>query len=208
MLDYILEDFQKGGWVILPIVLVSLWGWILISTSFMTLFAQGGLLKHLRKRIRYPRTLVKWLKTEITEKERLSIPGRVLSKVYKVRYKGESAMLEVLDEELKFCLPELEKGLPTLGVLAGAAPLLGLLGTVSGMVGTFEVISVFGTSNPALMADSIAEALVTTQNGLIAAVPLMLVHIFLANRADKVETETVKAAHRLINYYRLKPKKD
>ena len=163
MLDYILEEFEKGGWVILPIFVVSFWGWVLIANSFQNLYAQGGLLAHLRKRIRYPRTLVKWLKEEITPKEKKSIPGRVLKKVYGVRHQGEATMLEVLDEELKFCLPELEKGLATLGVLAGAAPLLGLLGTVSGMVGTFEVISLFGTSNPALMADSIAEALVTTQ---------------------------------------------
>jgi biopolymer transport protein ExbB len=68
------------------------------------------------------------------------------------------------------------------------------------MVGTFRTISVFGAGNPALMADSIAESLVTTQNGLLAALPLMLLHNYLWNKSVNLEKDVLKSSQRLINY--------
>ena len=68
----------------------------------------------------------------------------------------------------------MEYGLFFVGVLAGAAPLLGLLGTVQGMVTTFDTITLYGNSNPVLLADGISEALLTTQSGLVIAFPVLL----------------------------------
>ena len=62
------------------------------------------------------------------------------------------------------------------GIMAKVAPLLGLLGTVTGMVQTFKVITVYGNQNPVLMADGISEALITTQSGLIIAFPILLLN--------------------------------
>ena len=106
-----------------------------------------------------------------------------------------------LDQTMKFIEPELERGMSTLANLATTAPLMGLLGTVSGMVGTFKVIKIFGTSNPSMMADSISEALMTTQNGLLVAIPLMIIHIMLINKIERLQQEARYVAQKLINLY-------
>ena len=76
-----------------------------------------------------------------------------------------------------------KRGLPTIKVLAAVAPLMGLLGTVTGMIGTFQAITLFGTGDPKLMAGGISQALVTTVLGLCAAIPLLLLHSLLNSRA-------------------------
>jgi biopolymer transport protein ExbB len=68
------------------------------------------------------------------------------------------------------------------GIMAKVAPLFGLLGTVTGMVRTFKVITIFGNQNPVLMADGISEALITTQSGLIIAFPILLINQKLAEK--------------------------
>jgi biopolymer transport protein ExbB len=68
-------------------------------------------------------------------------------------------------------------------VLAAVAPLLGLLGTVTGMIATFQSITLFGTGDPKLMAGGISTALVTTVLGLVAAIPLVLLHSFVAGKS-------------------------
>jgi biopolymer transport protein ExbB/TolQ len=199
MLDYIVQDWGKAGWVLWFIMGVSVWGWTIAFRSLYNLFYNEISYKELKNHIRYPRMLLEWL-DDWNPKKQKSVSGAVLMRVYQERKNGENAMLEALDESMKFAIPRMEEGTGTLGVLAATAPLLGLLGTVSGMIQTFVVISRFGTSNPSLMADSISEALLTTQNGLLAAIPLMLLHIFFVNRSIKIEAETTKAAQRLINY--------
>ncbi|MFP4225112.1 MAG: MotA/TolQ/ExbB proton channel family protein, partial [Desulfobacterales bacterium] len=83
-------------------------------------------------------------------------------------------------------VPRLERFIATLSILAAVAPLLGLLGTVTGMINTFQVITLFGTGDPKLMSGGISEALVTTQLGLAVAIPIMLLHHFLERRVDKI----------------------
>ncbi|OVE77537.1 hypothetical protein BVX99_02305 [bacterium F16] len=86
---------------------------------------------------------------------------------------------ELLQEAILSELPSLERFLGALAVMAAAAPLLGLLGTVSGMIGTFDVISSYGTGNAKLLSGGISEALITTEIGLIVAVPILLAHAWL-----------------------------
>ncbi len=94
----------------------------------------------------------------------------------------EEAMQEAIIAEL----PGLEKHLSSLAVFAAIAPLLGLLGTVGGMIKTFEVITQHGTGNARLLADGISEALVTTQVGLAVAIPVLLLHAVLSRQAKKI----------------------
>ncbi len=94
----------------------------------------------------------------------------------------ENALQEAILREM----PRLERFLPTLGVLAAIAPLLGLLGTVTGMINTFKVITVVGTGDPRMMSGGISEALLTTQFGLAVAIPIMMIHHFLTRRVDKI----------------------
>jgi len=83
-------------------------------------------------------------------------------------------------------LPKLEAGLNVVKVLAAVAPLMGLLGTVIGMIVTFQAITLFGTGDPKLMAGGISQALVTTVMGLIAAIPLLLLHAFASSTARRL----------------------
>lgn len=89
----------------------------------------------------------------------------------------------VLDEAITREIPILEKGLSMIKLLAAVAPLLGLLGTVTGMIATFQSISLFGTGDPKLMANGISQALVTTMLGLCVAIPLLFLHSIVASRS-------------------------
>ncbi len=81
-----------------------------------------------------------------------------------------------LDETILKTAPILERGIPTIKILSAVAPLLGLLGTVTGMIATFQSITLFGTGDPKLMAGGISTALITTVLGLVCAIPLLLLH--------------------------------
>lgn len=103
--------------------------------------------------------------------------GRIL---LAVKNKPLDQTLQVyLDEAILKELPRFEQGLKLLKLLAAIAPLLGLLGTVIGMIATFQSISLFGSGDPKLMAGGISQALVTTVLGLLAAIPLLLMHNIL-----------------------------
>lgn len=91
-----------------------------------------------------------------------------------------------LDEAVLNELPKLESGLNVVKVLAAVAPLMGLLGTVIGMIVTFQAITLFGTGDPKLMAGGISQALVTTVMGLIAAIPLLLLHAFASGTSRRL----------------------
>ncbi|MDL1958168.1 MAG: MotA/TolQ/ExbB proton channel family protein [Deltaproteobacteria bacterium] len=102
----------------------------------------------------------------------------------------ESSLQEAI---LRF-LPRFERFIPTLGMLAAVAPLLGLLGTVSGMINTFQVITIFGTGDPKLMAGGISEALITTELGLAVAIPVMLIHHFFERRVELIVSDMEEKA--------------
>jgi len=85
-----------------------------------------------------------------------------------------------LDEAVLAEIPALERGNSLIKLLAAIAPLLGLLGTVTGMILTFQAISLFGSGDPKLMAGGISQALVTTVLGLVVAIPLLFSHSVIA----------------------------
>ncbi|MGJ3242718.1 MAG: MotA/TolQ/ExbB proton channel family protein [Opitutales bacterium] len=105
------------------------------------------------------------------------------------KYNKPDADLETLelklDEAIMKEVPVLERGLQTIKILAAIAPLLGLLGTVTGMIATFQSITLFGTGDPKLMAGGISQALVTTVLGLVASIPLVLLHSILQGKSDQ-----------------------
>ncbi|MDC0980364.1 MotA/TolQ/ExbB proton channel family protein [Bdellovibrionales bacterium] len=89
-----------------------------------------------------------------------------------------------LDEIIIKNTPTITRGIPTIKLLSAVAPLLGLLGTVTGMIVTFQSITLFGTGDPKLMAGGISQALVTTVLGLVCAIPLLLLHNWIANKSQ------------------------
>lgn len=109
--------------------------------------------------------------------------GRVLG-VYAENRNADFETLELkLDEAIMKEVPPLESGQSLIKVFAAVAPLLGLLGTVVGMINTFQAITLFGTGDPKLMAGGISEALVTTMLGLIVAIPLVFMHTLVTSRS-------------------------
>ncbi|MDO4937744.1 MAG: MotA/TolQ/ExbB proton channel family protein [Sutterellaceae bacterium] len=112
--------------------------------------------------------------------------GRVLAAGNAAAGAGKEAQETALEAAVTEELPALTRGLGTLAVLAGIPTLLGLLGTVSGMIETFTVMSRYGNNQPDLLAGGIAEALVTTELGLIAAIPILLLHCAVKNKAKDI----------------------
>ncbi len=112
--------------------------------------------------------------------------GRVLM-VYAENQNVDVETLELkLDEAILRETPALERGLTIIKLISAVAPLLGLLGTVTGMIATFQAITLFGTGDPKLMANGISQALVTTVIGLVVAIPTLLLHAFVAGMAKRV----------------------
>ena len=110
--------------------------------------------------------------------------GRILGVIGDQPKLEELETLELkLDEAILREIPALDRGNALIKLLAAVAPLLGLLGTVTGMIVTFQAITLFGTSDPKLMAGGISQALVTTVQGLVVAIPLLFLHATLAARS-------------------------
>ena len=115
------------------------------------------------------------------------------------KFKGSTAAIEKgMQEALLVELTKMERFLPTMQTLAAVAPLLGLLGTVSGMINTFQVITLFGTGDPHMLSGGISEALVTTQLGLAVAIPIMVLHHMLNSRVDTLANDMEEKGTALI----------
>ncbi len=112
--------------------------------------------------------------------------GRVMMAYENTQSADVETVALKLDDAILKEVPKLESGLNLVKVLAATAPLLGLLGTVIGMINTFQAITLFGTGDPQIMAGGISEALVTTVLGLIAAIPLLLLHAFASGASKRV----------------------
>ena len=120
---------------------------------------------------------------EKTEPDKTNPLGRVLASAQQNGAQDTETFELLLDEAITKEIPQLEKGQSMIKLLAAVAPLLGLLGTVTGMIATFQSISLFGTGDPKLMASGISQALVTTMLGLVVAIPLLFLHSLVASRS-------------------------
>lgn len=129
----------------------------------------------------------------------MGVASRTLAALLRRRDAGQHAMEDSIQEQLLVELPRLGRFLGGIAMLAAVAPLLGLLGTVTGIIATFDVIKGFGNANPALLAGGISEALVTTAAGLILAIPILLIHSVLKGRVERVIGDAEKHAATLLN---------
>lgn len=175
----------RGGWVLAPIFILGWFGWFLLMERYGFFFMMKG-----RSIAGFWRTLEKKGEDVALEKLRRRRYGYFLAlveDVVKYRDQGPVAVRNAMEETRHVFSLKLSKSLKTISTCAAIAPMLGLLGTVSGMVHTFETIQLFGFGNPVLLADGISEALLTTQAGLLVAFPLMLAYNFLSDRLDKIE---------------------
>ena len=113
--------------------------------------------------------------------------GRVMMAYEGAQNKDADTVELKLDEAILRESPKFEFGLNILKLLAGVAPLLGLLGTVTGMIQTFQAMMIYGTGDPQLMAGGISEALITTMLGLVAAIPLLILHSFNSSLSRSIQ---------------------
>jgi biopolymer transport protein ExbB len=124
---------------------------------------------------------------------------RALAAIARRRHAGREEAVKAVRELLIREVPRLERGLTTLAVLGAAAPMLGLLGTISGLVAMFQVITELGVNDPKMLAGGIGEALITTEAGLVIAIPALLLHNYLANRSDDLVAEVEYRATKALN---------
>ncbi|KAA5800987.1 MotA/TolQ/ExbB proton channel family protein [Alkalicaulis satelles] len=124
--------------------------------------------------------------------------GRIMLAYEEVKDKPINTIELKIDEAILRETPKLEFGLNFLKLAAAVAPLLGLLGTVTGMIRTFTQITLFGTGDPQIMAGGISEALVTTVMGLISAIPLLFIHSFAASFARGAQSTLEEQAAGII----------
>ncbi len=194
------ENILSGGPLVWPILGIGIIGLILILQKFYIL----------RKKYIDSTQFMDELKTLIINKKWEQ--AKVLCQSFKQKpipniiFKGiinkdlpREELENILQEEILRHIPGLEKFLSTLGMLAKIAPLLGLLGTVTGMINTFHVITYFGTSDPKLMSSGISEALVTTMLGLSVAIPIMFFHTILSRIVENYIASMEENAISFIN---------
>lgn len=128
-----------------------------------------------------------------------SSAGRVLRATLENLDRKREHLEDIISESILHETPNLDRFGSAILVLAAVAPLMGLLGTVTGMISTFDVITEFGTGNPKLLSGGISEALVTTELGLIVAIPSLLCGNLLSGWADGIKSDLDKSALRLTN---------
>lgn len=175
----------RGGWVLAPIFVLGWFGWFLMIERYGYYFMLKG-----KSSSSFWKILEKHGETKAFDYLRKRRYGYFLALAEDIRihrHEGPVAVRNAMDATRHQMSLNLSKSLKTISTCAALAPMLGLLGTVSGMVHTFETIQMFGFGNPVLLADGISEALLTTQAGLLVAFPLMLAYNFLSGRVERVE---------------------
>lgn len=189
MFEAVYDATLKTGWVIIPLLIAGLVGWV-YAVELMFFSAAE------RRNTRLPSMddFEEWTRRGELERIRASLGAKksVQHLFMKTILKHHGAGKEYLGMKCREVIldhlhNQIQK-LSTLGVVATMAPLLGLLGTVSGMIATFNIISLYGTANPILLAGGISEALLTTQAGLAVAFPLMFIHTLLKSRIHRIQS--------------------
>lgn len=166
------EFYHQGGTVGYAITALLIIGFLIALERVVVLGAVTSKMKTQQKNLEQP-----------NENNPL---GRLL-KVYQENKGADAETLELkLDEAILRETPKVDRGINLIKMFAAIAPLMGLLGTVIGMILTFQTITLFGTGDPKIMAGNISLALVTTALGLIAALPLILVHSIVAGKSKAV----------------------
>ena len=193
------EFFESGGPILFPLAFIILWALVIIINR-LVIYS----IKYSRSN-RFINEAVTLLskgekeKAQSLAQKRKSIHARILETCLKHAKWKRGAAEKSIKEALLTEVPQLDKHLNTLAVLAAAAPLLGLLGTVTGMIRMFEAITKFGTGDPKLLAGGISEALITTEVGLSIAIPLLLIHNFLRNRRNRIQANMERYAMQILN---------
>ncbi|SBT18747.1 Biopolymer transport protein ExbB [Marinomonas gallaica] len=194
-----LELFKSGGAFMWPLLLCSILTLAIVLERFWTLrnnrVAPRSLLSDVLARLREDRMTLDYIRS-MQAKSGLSFifaSGLLNSK------HGRRAMKESIQEAANHVIHELERFMSTLGTIAVISPLIGLLGTVVGMIKVFNVLMEEGAGNTQLLAGGISEALLTTAAGLAVAIPALVFHRYFARRIDELVVNMEQQSTKLID---------
>ena len=191
--------FKKGGIVMYPLALVAIIALLLFLERLLVLSYRGKIGRRFIKKMdalvaekKYDEAASLCLKRETS----LSmVLFSVLNKVNDTRENAERSLQEALLREQ----PKLERRMGLLAAMGTIAPLLGLLGTVTGIITLFTVITEVGTNDARVLAGGISEALITTEMGLVIAIPVMILHGLLSEKIEKITSELYVQSTSLMN---------
>ena len=180
-----LELIQAGGWLMLPILACSVFALAIIIERLWSLRRARVLPARLVETLRH------WRESgqidQISLDKLLESPlGRIVAAGLLNRFQGREIVKERIEDTGRHVVHQLERFLNTLGTIAAITPLLGLLGTVFGMIEVFTVISVQGSGDTELLAGGISQALITTAAGLSVAIPSLLFYRYFRGRVDEL----------------------
>ena len=194
-----LEIIQSGGWMMVPIIIASVLALAITVERFWTLrpgkIAPPDLLSQVWS----------WMKNKQLDSAKIrtlkdSSPlGNVLAAGLINSRHGRQIMKESIEEVASHEIHEMERYLNALGTIAAVAPLMGLLGTVIGMIKVFAEIMAQGTGQANLLAGGISEALITTAAGLVIAIPALICHRMLQQRVDEIVVYMEQEALKLVD---------
>lgn len=187
--------FERGGPVMWPLlvlsilgVTVAIWRWWVLRQVTRNVPA---FMRELRARL-----VEGDVSGAIEVCERFPSPVSSIVKAGLLRYGRPKDQIErALEDASAHELAALERGLPVLATVAMVAPLLGFLGTVTGMINSFEALASVGLNNPAAVAQGISEALITTAAGLIIAIPIQMAYNYFVTRVNALVRNMESAAH-------------
>ena len=192
------ELVQAGGWLMIPILLCSIIAAGISVERLWTLRAEQVAPSDLLAQVWI------WIRDNEMDNDRLravksnSPLGQILAVGITSHRLGREVMKESIEEVANHVVHELERYLNTLGTVAAITPLLGLLGTVIGMIKVFTAIQLEGTGNAVVLAGGISEALITTAAGLTVAIPSLFFHRYFQRKIDELVIYMEQEALKLV----------
>lgn len=198
--DTLIQHLRKGGLTMVPLLALGGVCLILAIFKFLALLLVSGRADSQR----VAAILAALREGDATKALALAAKLRrplrpVIEEGIRNRDVEKAHLEEILYEQMLAQMPQMERFLAPLAVCASTAPLLGLLGTVTGMIHTFRLITVFGTGDASLLSSGISEALITTEVGLIIAIPALLCHAYLSRRVRGILATTQEATVSFVN---------
>ena len=194
------EKIKNGGPLVWPILAIGFFALIIALERIIFLKRVHANTDRVMGNVNELALQGKWQECDEIAKDKKGRPiHNVLKAGLYARAEERETLESILQEAILKELPRLERFLPTLNIMGAIAPLLGLLGTVTGMMSTFHVITLYGTGDPRMMSGGISEALVTTMLGLAVAIPIMLMHTFLSRRVEHIIGDMEEKAVGLTN---------
>jgi biopolymer transport protein ExbB len=194
----VLELIKAGGWLMVPIIACSVIATAVVLERLWALRTRRIMPAHLVAQIWQWHRQNQLTAGRITEVRDGSPLGRMLAAGLINRNHSREVMKEAINDIGRHVVADLERHLNTLGTIAAVAPLLGLLGTVFGMIQIFGVIVNVGTGNAGMLAGGIAQALITTAAGLCVGIPALMFHRFFDSRVTKLAVAMEEQALKLV----------